>query len=68
MQVVSRGDPLGQDQLVLALILALPATLIGLVVLLAITSGLERQLTRSVRPAPVRTGPPRLPVPASKRG
>ncbi|HUR48810.1 MAG TPA: hypothetical protein VMY88_04655 [Acidimicrobiales bacterium] len=49
----------------LALMLTLPATLIGLVALLAITSGLERQLTRSVRPAPVRTGVKRLPAPVS---
>ena len=40
--------------------LALPATLLGLVVLLGITTQLERQLNRSVRPAHLRTATPRV--------
>ena len=47
--------------------LALPATLIGLVVLLAITSGLERQLAQTMRPAHVRSDHRRLPVSATRR-
>ena len=57
----------GQVPNVFALMLALPATLIGLVVLLTITSGLERQLAQSMRPAHVRANQRRLPVPAAKR-
>jgi len=63
--VVFSSALFGQDQYVLALILALPATLLGLVVLLAITSGLERSIQRSVRPAHVRVT--RLPVSRSGR-
>lgn len=64
---VSRLGAFGQDQNVFALMLALPATLIGLVALLAITSGLERQLAASVRPAHLRASQRRVPVPVTKR-
>ena len=65
--MVSDYDCFGQDRDVIALMLALPATLIGLVALLAITSGLERRLAQSIRPAPVRIHHRQLPLPVSKR-
>ncbi len=48
----------GDDVRVLALILTLPATLVGLVAILALSSGLERSLSRTVQPAQVRTQQP----------
>lgn len=64
---VSAGSTFGHEPNVFALMLALPGTLIGLVVLLAITSGLERQLAQTMRPAHVRANERRLPVSAAKR-
>ena len=47
--------------------LALPATLIGLVLLLAITSGLERQLAASIRPAHLRANQRRVRAGVTRR-
>lgn len=47
--------------------LTVPATLLGLVVLLVVTSQLERQLSRSVRAAEVRTSTPRVRVSSSQQ-
>ena len=52
---------------VFALMLALPATLLGLVVLLGIAAQLERQLDRSVRPAHLRTATQRVRVLPAQR-
>ena len=52
---------------VFALMLALPATLLFLVALLAITSGLERQLASCVHTAAVRADRGRVPSPVTKR-
>ena len=66
-RVVSQPCSFGHEPNVFALMLALPATLIGLVALLAITSGLERQLARTMRPAHVRSDHGRVPVSITAR-
>lgn len=64
---VSTKGWIGHDPDVLALILTLPATLVGLVAILALTSGLERSLSRSMQPAQVRTDRGVRPAPVSAR-
>lgn len=66
-QVVSPGTGFGHEQGVFALMLALPATLLGLVVLLVVAAQLERQLDTSVRPARLATRTRRVRVSSAQQ-